>query len=45
MIAIIKRAKSSIVDKYYPSKANHEKMSLHSKNTRLYREKLNRLSH
>jgi len=29
MIAIVKRALSSIVDKYYPSKSNNEKMSLH----------------
>jgi hypothetical protein len=29
MIAIVKRATSSIVDKYYPSKSNNEKMSLH----------------
>jgi len=29
MISFVKRATSSIVDKYYPSKSNNEKMSLH----------------
>jgi len=29
MISFVKRATSSIVDKYYPSKSNHEKMSLY----------------